>query len=329
MNREAKKIIKEKDSVIKNKFLQKQAIISRAVSSDILISVPPFPKNIMIELTNQCNHRCSFCYNRLSTRKKRNISAKFLVSILKEAYKLGTREVGLYSTGEPLLFKNIEQYIKLAKKIGYEYIYITTNGVLASCDKVKNLISAGLSSIKFSINAATRETYKLIHGKDDFNRVVENLKQIKSFRDENNIKFNIGISYVLTDLNCHEKEYAENTIGKMADDTVFVIAGNQGGYMNNEGISYTGRNTPCSMLFNRFHVSCEGYFTLCCVDYQNYLAVSDLNQTSLKDAWASKIAVDMRNKHLSSNIKGTLCYNCIIGKNSAVKPLVSEYATLV
>jgi len=329
MNRDARKvIIKKKDGTVKANYLQKKMIETYTVSRDILIPLPPFPKIMLIELTNQCNHRCSFCFNSISTRKKGSINAKLLESILKEAYKLGTREVGFYGAGEPLLFKNIEQYIKLAKEIGYDYIYMTTNGVLASYEKVKSLISVGLNSIKFSINAATRETYKLIHGKDDFNRVIENLKQIKSFRDRYNIKFKIGVSCVLTDVNYREKEHAKNTIGKIADDIVFVKEGNQGGYMNNKNISQNGITIPCSMLFNRFHVSSEGYFTLCCVDYQNYLAVADLNHISLKDAWSSKFAVDMRNKHLSSNIKGTLCYNCSIGKNSAIKPLVSKYATL-
>ena len=31
--------------------------------------------------------------------------------ILKEAYNLGTREVGFYGTGEPLVDNNLEEYI--------------------------------------------------------------------------------------------------------------------------------------------------------------------------------------------------------------------------
>mgnify|MGYP005838086685 CR=1 FL=1 len=29
---------------------------------------PPFPKNMLAELTNTCNHRCIFCANRKMTR---------------------------------------------------------------------------------------------------------------------------------------------------------------------------------------------------------------------------------------------------------------------
>lgn len=31
----------------------------------------------------------------------------------------------------------------------------------------------------------------------------------------------------------------------------------------------------------------RGYLTLCCVGSQNYLAIEDLNDMSLKEAWAS------------------------------------------
>ena len=308
-------------------FLHRREQSIYADANDILKPLPPFPNIMLIELTNRCNHSCSFCFNSHSTRKRGNIDGSLLISILRDAFQLGTREVGFYSTGEPLLFKNIEKYIQIAKETGYDYIYITTNGVLASFNKIKNLILAGLNSIKFSINAATRETYKLIHGKDDFDRVIENLKQIRKFQENYNITFNLGVSYILTEASRHEKQHAQNIIGKIVDDIIFYEEGNQGGYMNREGLAPDVKNTPCRMPFNRFHVSYEGFYTLCCVDYQNYLAVSDLNYTSLYDAWASKLAVDMRNKHLLSNIDGTMCYNCMKGKTSTVKPLMSKYAT--
>ena len=43
------------------------------------------------------------------------------------------------------------------------------------------------------------------------------------------------------------------------------------------------------MPFNRIHVTWEGYLTLCCVDYQNYLIVEDLNKISLWDAYTVNI----------------------------------------
>ena len=74
--------------------------------------IPNIPKNMLLEVTNICNHSCVFCANSKSSRKKGYIDEEFAKRILREAYKLGTREVGFYSTGEPLLNKNLEIYIR-------------------------------------------------------------------------------------------------------------------------------------------------------------------------------------------------------------------------
>ena len=45
---------------------------------------------------------------------------------------------------------------------------MTSNGALATPEKIRAVIDAGLDSIKFSINAPERKMYAFIHGKDDF-----------------------------------------------------------------------------------------------------------------------------------------------------------------
>jgi molybdenum cofactor biosynthesis enzyme MoaA len=51
--------------------------------------------------------------------------------ILCEAYDLGMREIGLFNNGEPFTARNLADYVKKAKGIGFEYVYLTTNGSLA------------------------------------------------------------------------------------------------------------------------------------------------------------------------------------------------------
>ena len=308
-------------------FLKEKERETCSLPVETLVPLPPFPRTIMLELTNACNHRCSFCFNKHSTRRIGSIDVNLAISVLKDAYQLGTREAGLYMTGESLVYRDIDRCIKSAKQTGYDYIYLTTNGALSSPGTNESLILAGIDSIKFSINAATRETYRLVHGRDDFDKVMENLRHLRKYRDDNDADVKIGASYILTRANRHEKDLAVETIGRIVDDLVFHEEGNQGGYMNREDIPQIVTSAPCPMVFNRFHVSHEGYFTLCCVDYQNYLAVADLNNVSLYDAWTSEIAVNMRKRHLISKLEGTLCHNCITGRNTPIKPLVASYSS--
>jgi len=100
-----------------------------------------FPKNMLLETTNICNHTCLMCANSKGTKKRGIIDNNFAKRILKEAYDLGTREVGFYGMGEPLLDSSLEEYIVYAKSLGYGYIYITTNGALLTQERAKTISS--------------------------------------------------------------------------------------------------------------------------------------------------------------------------------------------
>ena len=91
--------------------------------------------------------------------------------------------------------KRLADFVLEGKKMGYEYVYINTNGALASPKKAKPVIDAGCDSIKFSINAHNKEDFKSVHGYDDFEKVISNLKWIFNYRNENNAKMGV---YVLS-----------------------------------------------------------------------------------------------------------------------------------
>lgn len=298
--------------------------------------VQDYPKNMLVELTNCCNHQCIFCENRKMSRKKGFINKELLKRILEEAYSLGTKEVGYYATGEPLMCKELPLYIKMAKNIGFEYVYITTNGALMTKDKIKEIVKSGVDSIKFSINAGTIETYKKIHGFDDFERVIENLKSLYKFRNESKSNLKIYTSYVRTKQNKDEVYLLKEKIIGYIDDFVMCDVGNQGGNMYEindlitlDEFQFSKQIKPqCSMVFNRFHITYEGYLNICCVDFQNYLVVADLNEMSLKEAWNCETVKKIRKKHLENDLKGTACYNCINNSNSKIQPLVKKFATI-
>ena len=120
--------------------------------------LPPFPKEIFLDLTSLCNHACVFCSNPRISNKK-TMQHEMAIRVIKEAYDCGTRDLGMYATGDSFMVKNLHDYIKFAKKdIGYEYLFITTNGALATPERVKPVLDSGLDSIKFSISAGKRET---------------------------------------------------------------------------------------------------------------------------------------------------------------------------
>jgi MoaA/NifB/PqqE/SkfB family radical SAM enzyme len=142
----------------------------------VRVLVPPFPRQIQVETTNLCNHACPFCEYSFMERPKRKMNDDLFRRVVKEAFDLGAREIGVFSGAEPLMCKSLESHIVYCTELGYEYIYITTNGAVADTARWKRLLDAGLRSIKFSINGGTREIYRAIHGHDDFDKVIANLR---------------------------------------------------------------------------------------------------------------------------------------------------------
>ena len=296
---------------------------------------PPFPQNIMVELSNGCNHKCVFCSNPKMTRSVRKIDRKLLCRIMKDAYTLGAREIGFYTTGDPFVHRNLPLFVQFAKDSGFAYTYISTNGALANRDRIDAVIAAGIDSIKFSINASDRSTYKKIHGYDDWDTVMSNLKYCSNLRAALPRELKLAISYVVTNQNRSGIRDFYRTMIPYVDEICFSDCSIQGGNMlENEGL-LTSRvvpnryRSPCHMLFNRAHITCEGYLTLCCVDYQNYLAICDLRETTLAEAWKDPLFQTMRRRHLQHDLKGTLCYNCINSIESEVSPLRKDLATSV
>lgn len=309
--------------------------IEKNYEDDNINLMPPFPDNMLLEVTNACNHSCIFCANSKSDRKRGNIDPKLAEKIMWEAYALGTRNVGFYATGEPLMNRELEQYIKYAKDLGYEYVYITTNGALLTEERAEKIIEAGIDSIKISLNAANRKDYKFIHGKDDYDQVVINLKNIKKLREKCDKKFGIYISCVLTRQTIDTKAEFQKIFEEYADEIVFIPCNNVGGVMYEmNGILTIGKeerfrfqNGVCPLFFKNFYVSYEGYWTMCCTDFQNYLALKDLSQCTLAEAWSSPDIIELRRRHLEHDLKGLLCDNCMKNCNENLEPVNHSYAT--
>lgn len=296
-----------------------------------------YPKTILIEITNLCNSNCIFCANSKMTRKKGFINKNFCFSILKQAYDLGTREVGFYTTGEPLLNKDLPNYINYAKKIGYNYIYITTNGILANYNTIKNLYDNGLDSIKFSINAIDKNTYYNVHNVDVFDKVIENLKEIYLHKKIDNLNLKIYVSYIATKYTNVDHLTIKNFFKNMCDNIIVVNVRNQSGMMpeipellSNDSATdniQSKRILPCYYTFKNFIVTKEGYLTACCTDFNNYLAYSDLKKEDLKTAWNNNYIKRLRLMQLENNLGKSLCNNCINNTREMPFPLRAELAT--
>ncbi|MCI5597663.1 MAG: adenylyltransferase/cytidyltransferase family protein [Lachnospiraceae bacterium] len=262
-------------------------------------------------------------------RKVGKMNKELAFDILRQAYDLGTREVGFYATGEPFLIVDLAEYISYAKSLGYTYVYLTSNGSLATPERIREVIGAGLDSIKFSINAPERELYQFIHGRDDFDKVVEHLKYLHEYRNEIGGGFKIYVTGILTKYTEHLQDKYHELFDSLCDQVVFKYVYNQGGYMPeiNDYLRCecdTAERRKCNLPFDAISVTYEGYLSVENADYENMLVVADLNQVSLKDGWYGDKMKEIRRKFMEDDLGGTLCDGCVHRCLKPAKPLTEE-----
>ncbi|MFT6903625.1 MAG: MoaA/NifB/PqqE/SkfB family radical SAM enzyme [Oleiphilaceae bacterium] len=147
-----------------------------------------------------CNLNCTMCEDHSpyseskASRKKRgvlrpNMDKTLLEKVIREAHKMGIREIIPSTMGEPLIYPNFEVFLDLCHELGLK-LNLTTNGTFPSPEKhqsveywAKRIIPIG-SDVKISWNGATAETHNSIMLKASLDQHIENAKRFIAVRDE-------------------------------------------------------------------------------------------------------------------------------------------------
>ncbi|MEM3445930.1 MAG: SPASM domain-containing protein [Candidatus Korarchaeum sp.] len=119
------------------------------------------PREVHLELTNECNLSCSFCYRRSWYPETGFMSPDLFGTLLMEL-KGEVRSIWLDGFGEPTLHPEFEGLVKLASR-DFD-LNLVTNGTLLR-DRVLPLADA-FSNIFVSVESAIPERYRGIRGSE-------------------------------------------------------------------------------------------------------------------------------------------------------------------
>jgi len=140
-------------------------------------SLQDYPKEVSsIIWTISCNFSCPFCYNKdLVSGNIENIPEDEILSFLEKRKKLVDGLV--ISGGEPFLQKDLKDFCKKVKKLGYK-IKIDTNGTFP--DKLKELIDEKLVDYIAMDVKAPKSKYDSLSGvKADIKKIEKSIEIIK------------------------------------------------------------------------------------------------------------------------------------------------------
>src|SRR5512140_2078786 len=146
----------------------------------------PAPRSVKLELTSECNYRCGFCAHRLRMKQRDEMDPALYHRLVDEMVAAGVEELGLFFIGESFICKWLPDAIAYAKKSGMRYVFLTTNGSLATPERVRACMEAGLDSLKFSMNDADTEQFVQIANVKAslWETSLHNLRAARGVRDD-------------------------------------------------------------------------------------------------------------------------------------------------
>jgi MoaA/NifB/PqqE/SkfB family radical SAM enzyme len=158
------------------------------------------PITYELDMTNVCNAKCPFCFGFFEQSKHLvSMNLKEAKKILKQIKSFGGRAVTFTGGGEPLCNKDTTNAIVYAKKIGLDVGFIT-NGILLNQDIIKDIVN-NCTWIRISLDAASREKYKITHGMNSttFDTVLENIKILVKTKKKYKSSITIGVGLLTYD----------------------------------------------------------------------------------------------------------------------------------
>lgn len=304
----------------------------------------PAPKSVKIEITARCNLACKFCAVRTrKTPSSKSMSFDFFKEITKDMKRAGVEEIGLFYLGESFMEPQLlVKCTKWCKKLGFEWVFLTSNAVNAEPKHVKALMAAGLDSLKWSVNYHSSENFHDITGGSDakYLSALSNIADAWEVREKGKYKTILSASSIRfaenLDLLSNLKRLLFTRVNPFVDKHYWLplyqmsmykqdvfnatgylpTAGNMG-RLDEKTMLPTRLPLPCWSAFTEGHVRVDGGLSACCFGSDDKFDMGKLDGNNFMKAWNSKEFQALRMAQLKTQtlgpkaLAGTPCRVCV------------------
>lgn len=147
------------------------------------------PTKVQIDITNQCNFDCRYCYNKNNDfLNAPELNDEQLLLLVDKIIKELNPVVVSFSGGEPLLRKKVLiQAIHKLKDKDID-IWLTTNSSLLNTDTIYKMKNAGLNKIFTNIDSDTSSIHDMLRGKQgSFSQSMKIIRQLANIMGAENV----------------------------------------------------------------------------------------------------------------------------------------------
>ena len=275
----------------------------------ILKNIKKHSLHLTIEPSNVCNLKCIMCPYAGMKRKKEVMSMELFKKIIDQAKEMGCKAVHLQQYNEPFLDKFIFERINYIRKLGIETL-LYSNGTLLDKKMRDKILDSQPTRIRISIDGAKKETFESIRKGANFEKVVENTKNLFYERNKRNQKLPL-IEVYFTVLEKNKKE--ANEFLKFWEDkcdfaTLYLADSRESEFFTpvyyKDKKSYPCLNPKMPIILS------NGKVALCCVDVEGNFELGDLKKQKLRDIMNSPKLKNIYKSQIERNCNLEICKNC-------------------
>ena len=190
------------------------------------------PYGLQVGVTDHCNYGCVFCAtfshknpDRSADENSTRLDTGRFAALVREAAELEVEQISLVGVGEPFLHPDIMLFIKEIKARSIRCM-VTTNGSALTRRRIDEIVESEMDILNISLNAATEDTYALIHGEKHrrlYGAVLEHLSRLARIkRERGKNKPRLALRFVMTNQNIGElRGFVDLAIRLGADELFF------------------------------------------------------------------------------------------------------------
>ena len=276
---------------------------------------------VHIEVTNICGLACSFCPPKVNSSK--TMSLPFFEKVLLQLSPY-TKTLAFHVMGDPLTLSNLEEYLHLAQKYGFE-VELTTSGYYLGKTKIQTLFHQAVRQLNISLNSYNKNSLNMTfdeyidtvlavcskkmqhYPKPFINLRLWNLDDICSEAHYNRMLFDKLSSHFDTPLD--ENEIYKNKVKSIRLASKVLLHFDN--YFEWPSLNSTHESDgTCYGLKSHIGILANGTVVPCCLDGDGVIDLGNLNETTLESILASKRARDMIEGFREFKAVEELCKKC-------------------
>lgn len=269
-------------------------------------------KKIYIEITNKCNLNCSFCSK--NNRKIKEVSVEEFEYIVKKIDKY-TDYLYLHVKGEPLLHKNLDGILNVARKYK-KRVNITTNGSLLekNMDVILNNRDV-IRQINISIHSLANDFHYLDMVLYCVLKILDNSDIIVSLRLWN-IDKGIDNNYDVYEFLKNKYGLSSSLFEKIKNDDKVKIRKNL--YLNKDRVfvwpninnDYYSEFGKCYGTRSHIGILSDGTVVPCCLDGDGVIRLGNIYEDEFESIINSKLFKEIKEGFIHNKKVCELCRKC-------------------